>query len=432
MGLGPRVKARKTGPKTGLKPGRSPDSQRWWIAGHGFADLNPQDYRSEGGTWFVSFPPGPVLFYLPTVLFGLPPIPDIPLTWLLAALVAPLLDRCWQKPPFSLQARYRAALALAFVCATPLASIAIQGQVWFLAQVTFVVASCLSLWVYAEYKSAGGAGLAAAWALCCRPSAALGLCAAMVFWIFWTSTETAPSKSLRRRQVFTFLFPVAAAALALALFNYLRFGDPLEFGHRFLQVRWSQRILEQGLFSFDYLPRNLSAWLWLGPRWSGRHGFPQVSIHGLGWLWSCLWLFLWPLYLASKTLAIRKKTLSLGFSLAFVLALAPALAYQNSGQLQWSYRFGVDALPLLAMAIACAYPAYPRHPGHPGSSTPALQQQRGAKRGALGLCIAILLATALQLYGAWMWRHRPGHLFVSDPRGWPFEEEFSSNKRGPG
>lgn len=358
-------------------------AHRWWIPGRGLVDLRANAYRVQERRWFVSFPPGPAIFFLLPLLLSLPLPPDIPLVWMLAATIPPSLDLALTSTRFGPPALPRSLLALAALFATPLWSLAIQGQVWFLAQVSFIAASALglALWGPRARAQALTAGLFA-FALACRPSGALGLFGGLA--ILLASEQRGLGWPQRMRRSWPLLLP-CAMALLLAAWNWKRFGDPFEFGHAFLQVRWQERIQERGLFSWSYLYRNISCFLWQPPRLSW---LPRISIHGLGWLFGSPWI-LW----ASSAPPKSQRHL-LG---AALLVLLPALFYQNSGQLQTSYRFALDALPLWIIAIA-------------------------ASKRLQGRIAKITLVWALLVNGtlAWMWLHEFSDLFVFEPRGWPW------------
>lgn len=358
-------------------------AHRWWIPGRGLVNLRASAYRIQNEAWFVSFPPGPALFFLLPLVLGLPLLPDIPLLWMLAATVPPSLDLALAPTRFGPSGLPRSLLALAALFATPLWGLAIQGQVWFLAQVTFIAASALGLALWGQRPGAKAITAALfAFALACRPSASLGLLAALT--ILLAREQRGLDLQARLAKSWPLLIP-GAMDLLLAAWNWQRFGDPFEFGHAFLQVRWQERIQERGLFSWSYLYRNLSCFLWQAPQWSWP---PRVSIHGLGWVLSCPWI-LWASIAAPKG---QRRLLG-----AALLVLLPALFYQNSGQLQTSYRFALDALPLWMIAIA------------------------GSRRLHERLT-KVTLVWALLLNGtlAWMWLHEFSSLFVFEPRGWPW------------
>jgi hypothetical protein len=89
----------------------------------------------------------------------------------------------------------------------------------------------------------------------------------------------------------------------------------------------------------------------------------------------------------------------LGLALAACAVALPALLYQNSGQVQFSYRFALDFLPFLLVLLVLGG-------GARGRWFPAL----------------VVLAALVELHGAWWYARAPGSLFVRDP-WWPFAPE---------
>src|SRR5262249_24214474 len=81
--------------------------------------------------------------------------------------------------------------------------------------------------------------------------------------------------------------------------NRARFGDPFEFGHRFLAIGWRPRIDKWGLFSYHYLGRNLAVILTdlpfidIGRAAAQKSAAPfQINVHGLP-LWITSPFFAW-------------------------------------------------------------------------------------------------------------------------------------------
>jgi hypothetical protein len=139
-----------------------------------------------------------------------------------------------------------------------------------------------------------------------------------------------------------------SAVLAVALWhNQARFGDPFEFGYRFLTIRWQARMNAWGLFDYHYLGRNLAVVLTSLP-WIMRESDPvpfQINTHGLA-LWvttpAYLWL-LWPR---------RWSALHLALWLSVGAVAVPTLFYQNTGWVQFGYRFSNDYAVLLFALLA--------------------------------------------------------------------------------
>lgn len=375
---------------------KDPDLQahRWWIPGRGLRDLAPEHYRKGDRRWFVSFPPGPAIWFLLPLWLGLPPLPDTPLTWLLAATVPVTLDLAIRGRWPTLPKPWSIGLALGSLFASAMVGIAVQGQVWFLAQISFaaLLSAGLACWFQGGRRLAWLASLCWGLALTCRPSTSLGVLAAVGVLAMRTpgpATGSSPGISARRwSQALMRLFkPLAGPLLclgAMATWNWHRFGSVLEFGHHFLEIRWLTRIQSHGMFDTSYLAKNITSFLFLPPRDVSPL---TLSIHGIGWIWSTPWL-VWLSFRRGNDWALLA---------CVALGVAPALFYQNTGQLQTSYRFAVDLLPLWSLAIA-----------------PALSQQR--RRFVVLGGYALLLHVVL----AWAWVHHPELIFGSRPSAWPF------------
>ena len=142
-----------------------------------------------------------------------------------------------------------------------------------------------------------------------------------------------------------FALPLAAVVSIAMWHTAVRFGDPFEFGHRFLQIRWRSRIETWGLFSTHYLPRNLTVFFLSLPWLIESNPFVRITRHGLA-LWftspNLLWS-LWPKKPDATILALWAAVLP--------TALCTML-YQNTGWVQFGYRFSLDYLPLLFVLVA--------------------------------------------------------------------------------
>ena len=349
-------------------------------------ELDRRQVESREPTWYVSFPPGPALFFLPFVgLFGVS-ILDVLLTAFIGALAPLLLLRALDRIRGEASPEHLWA-AFAFLAASPFVFVASHGNVWFTAQTIACVAMLGYLGSAADADEPGRAGLWLSLALATRPH--------LAFACLWFFAEWRKSGS-DLRALLRFAAPILVVGLGLALHNYLRFEKIFEFGHRFLDIRWQTRMQEQGQFSFDYLLRNLRCAFWLWPQLSSEAPFFKVSLHG-----SALWLgapWLAALFFSGREL-YRGRALSLW--LCVLVVALPSLLYHNSGQRQFSYRFALDWLPMATVALA----------------------MHGAflRRSVRALIIAGALYEAI---GAWHFDRSPQKIFVVEPLGWPFEDEF--------
>jgi hypothetical protein len=148
-----------------------------------------------------------------------------------------------------------------------------------------------------------------------------------------------------------FLVGLALPLAAVAWYNVVRFGSPLEFGYGLIvsgingQSVLAEPWYAQGIESLSYIPRNLYAMLfrsfdfveqapWLRPNWMG------ASI-----------LLTMPALLYLLRARLRDPLVAWCLAAAG-LALVPDLLHGNVGFAQFGYRFILDALPYLWIALA--------------------------------------------------------------------------------
>jgi hypothetical protein len=225
--------------------------------------------------------------------------------------------------------------------------VAVQGTVWFAAHVSAVAFVCLFVLWSLGARRPFLAGLALGVAMSCRPTTLL------LAPFFVIESITAPSNapdahraSLWRRlaPLAWFALPLGLVGVALMWHNAARFEDPFEFGHRFLQVRWRSRIETWGLFSAHYLPRNLTVFFLSLPWLLESSPFVRITRHGLA-LWfttpNLLWS-VWPKKVDSTIVALWAGVLPTALC---------TLLYQNTGWVQFGYRFSLDYLPLLLVLV---------------------------------------------------------------------------------
>ncbi len=358
-----------------------------------FADA--QRYR-----WYVSFPPLPALVILPLVaLFGL--ATRDALFWAILAGLGPsllyVLFRFLRETGRSDRSpRDDLLLTALFAFGTPFFFTAVQGTVWFAAHVVAVPLLVLYVLFAIDARRPVWAGVALGLAFMTRPTTALlaiffGLAAlqasrpddveaadpdALVWkrialWLRGVRWGSA------LRRIALFAAPILVVGAIAMWLNVARFHSPFAFGHRYLQIRWRGRIERWGLFNYHYLSKNLAVFLASLPWLSAEPPYIQVSGHGLA-LWvttpGLLWV-LWP----------KRTTHRMAF---LWLAIGPVmlldLMYQNSGWLQFAYRFALDYLPLLFVLLAL-----------------------GRRRFGPGFWALALLAIALNTFGAATFNRAP-------------------------
>lgn len=328
-----------------------------------FQGADKERYR-----WYVSFPPFPAAVIAPVVaIFGLATLDR--LFWALLAGLAPamlfVVLRWLRESGRSGRSRRDDYLLTAlFGLGTVFYFVAVQGSVWFAAQVVATILLFAYIYFALDAQRPLLAGLMLGSAALCRPATALlGIfyvleavrvarrqpstaADADANWVDVVREWLAPvqwREVLRRALPFT---AVAIAVFSLGLWhNYARFGDLFEFGHRFLQIRWRSRIETWGLFGYHYFGRNLAIFVASLPWLLDNAPYLRISRHGLA-LWfttpNLLWT-LWPRRVGGTLVAAW---------LALLPVAVLTLLYQNSGWIQFGYRFSLDYMPLLFVILA--------------------------------------------------------------------------------
>lgn len=363
------------------------------------------DFALHAGRHFVVFPPFPALLILPLVALagGAERVPD-GLFFLFLAGIGPAvlwlsLEKLRRIGQSERSERENLALALLFTFGTVYFFTAVQGTVWFAAHVVGVALAAAYLYLALDAEHPLWAGIA----LCLAFFTRAPLLLAGALFVFEAVRAAAPADALcplreplgyaraldpRRlsRSLGWFLAPVVAGLVVALVYNAARFGDPTEPGYRYLTVAWKTRIQTWGLFSYHYLGRNLAVILTSLP-WVGDGAAPfRINQHGLAlWLTTPLYfLLLWPK---------RRPKVQAALWAGAIGAALPALFYQNTGWLQFGYRFSNDFSVFLFALLAIG--------GWP------------LRRGVLGLA---LIGVAINAFGAWTFgREECRRFYVADP-----------------
>lgn len=328
--------------------------------------------QSLGKTYYVSFPPAPALLMLPLAAIWGPRANDVLPTVAIAALALPLM--------FLVLGRLREAgastrtrgediwLSLALGFGTVFFFAAVQGRVWFTAH-AFGVVLCLGYVLCAiEARRPLLAGVLLGLATLTRTPMAF------LFPLFafeaWRMSGGRAGLARMLRLGAGFAAPVVAIAVIAMIHNAVRFGDPGAFGHTFLDVRQQARMELEGLFSLDYLSRNLAVALALLPSFSTAPPYASISGHGLA-IWFTSPFLLWALW------PRQRGPVHTALLVSAATVAVPSLLYQNSGWFQFGYRFSLDYMVLLVLLVAV-----------------------GGRPLGRGFRAAVVLAIAINLFGA--------------------------------
>ncbi|MDD9933757.1 MAG: hypothetical protein OXT09_09145 [Myxococcales bacterium] len=322
---------------------------------------NRNDWALYEGRWYVSFPPFPAVVVAPLVaVWGVRAWDR--LFWALLAGLGPallfvLLRRLSVAGHSERSTRDNLLLTALFAFGSVYYYTSVQGTVWHAAHVVATILLALYLLFAVGARHPLLAGLALGCAFMTRPATA-PLCLIFALEALRVSRRDgtpAPDglggvlrlshvdTAALLRRCLVFAAPILAIGCLAMWLNAARFDDPFEFGHSHLQIRWRPRIEKWGLFNYHYLAKNLSVFLAGLPWLTAESPHVMISRHGLA-LWvttPAFLLLLWPRR-STPTLT------ALTFAAACVALLD--LCYQNSGWVQFGYRFSLDyAVVLIAM-----------------------------------------------------------------------------------
>jgi hypothetical protein len=329
-----------------------------WLHGQLHLRVHPpdgNDWARVGDRWHVSFPPGPALLMLPGVaLFGFEYV-DVSFTVGFAALNVLLfflvLERLRRSGDSGRSRGENAGLALLLAFGTVAFSCSVRGEVWFTAEVLGVTGTCLYL--LAAHRSAHPFLAGAAWSFAAvtRTPLAFSLVYFLAEVIAGETTLSSAARGAatwrdpaRIRKVALFALGALPLVAFAAFTNWARFGSPADFGHaHFWNNRVNPDIHRYGLFSLHYLERQLHAAFTRMPRLENG----RLSYHpdGMSLLVTTplFALLLWPR---------ARPRLHLPLWLTVAAAALPGFLYQNTGYVQFGYRFSLDYTPYLFMLLA--------------------------------------------------------------------------------
>lgn len=316
------------------------------------ASLAPSlDLAAFGGRFFVPYPPTPAALAAPLVALVGRKVHHGVLHVALAAAILPAFYLALRRFTSETEHGERERLWLVGLLAfgTPVAALAVNSNVYFTGQIAAVVFSCLYLAAAWRGQRPGWAGLALGAAFLSRSAVVLAF--PIVLAEIWRARPPRAAGALFRDSRLGAAGRFAAglgALVALAgLYNWLRFGNPLDFGYSYLGWRNDPVFARWGLFSLAYLERNLHAALTSLPVLLPAFPFLTFNPEGLSLLITTPVLAVLP-FLRGWTLTAKAALLASG------LIFLTALLYANTGFAQYGYRYAADFLPFLILGMALA------------------------------------------------------------------------------
>jgi len=299
--------------------------------------------------YFISFPPFPGVVMLPFVAAIGYNTNDVLITVLVGGLNAVLLFWFLQllvtRGHSKRNQRDNVILTLAFAFGTVAFFSSVRGEVWFTALIMGIAVNIGFMMASLDLKHPMLAGLLIGLGFATRTP--ILFCGMFFAWqLFFPGNIWQRGRwPVILKTGIKFAVPLVAVLAVLAWYNASRFGDPGEFGHAFLSGGAGERVRTHGMFSFAYLNRNLLSGLLAMPRFTTEAPYVMISNHGIGMLATTPFMFflLWPR---------ERPPLRVALWLAVAAAAIPGFFYQNTGWVQFGFRFALDYMPYLFALLA--------------------------------------------------------------------------------
>ncbi len=302
------------------------------------------------GEYYLSFPPVPSVILLPFVAI-LGSATAVPSNLIIAILG--MLTACGTFCIFSAR-KLSAETCLFWALFVMLGSntfwLSTSGGVWFMAQVSNL---CFLVWgiFFAQKQTWQGNCFAAilfSLAVGCRPFSILIL-ALFFLWLLITKIK---EHAQIKNWLLPFCLPFGFSfliGLCMAVYNYIRFGDILEFGHSYLY----EFIYVGDQFSLSYIWTNILRLLRpviltenLGIDFPIFDGFMFFIANPI--------FLMWFIYAIKRLLSKKFKWQECVLFISFVLAIIFYCAHRTLGTWQFGARYIADLIPYVIIA-ECLY-----------------------------------------------------------------------------
>lgn len=310
------------------------------------------DLTFYGLKWYVPFPPLPALLLVPYMWWtGAQTADTVLFSLILSAtnvmLVYGMLVALVQRRLANIGRSDVIWLTLLFGLGSIHLYMAMQGSVWFLAQLATFTFATLAVWLAVSRSHPLWIGLALAIAMLGRPH--IALLGPLLLAIWWVDRDPSAGYADLIKQAVWIILPLFLAVGSLLWYNDARFEDPLDFGYTSQNVDpFLEDDLETyGQFNLYFVPRNLKALLWATPELDGEGELPGFWPNRQGmsiFLTTPAFLFL--LWQGRWDWLYAGAWISLG------LILVPLLTYYNTGWWQFGYRFSLDFMMILMLLLA--------------------------------------------------------------------------------
>lgn len=294
------------------------------------------------GKYYLSFPPLPSVVMLPFVLLFGEKTPSNLVSALYGIFTAMIAYKILKKA--GMKRGGAVFFAIAYVWGSNMLWLSTSGGVWFLAQGLnmLLLTACV---YFAQQKMRVAAYAMAALAVGCRPFSVCMFLPLMAY--FYMVDKDRPRADRIRGQIRPLIIP-AFIALCYMLYNYVRFGNVLEFGHNYLPEFTES---EKGQFSLSYILPNLYNLLLRPVTLRADLTLEYPLFDGFMFYIANPMFLIWFAAVVKDVLQKRLDAVRLCIVIAVLAELLLLCAHKTLGGWQFGARYTVDMLPMALMYL---------------------------------------------------------------------------------
>ena len=289
------------------------------------------------GQYYVSFPPVPSVILWPlTLLFG-EMTPDNLLVKLYALGACLLMYFTFRRAAYGKVQAALGAFLIAF--ASSMLPLTMEGAVWYHAQVLAFFLTIGAICLIAMDKPTIGLFLYAL-AVGCRPFNALYGLPLMLIYISLCMREQTGFAYIAKRMWKGIVLGLMVAA-GYAVYNFVRFGNPLEFGHNHLPEFSFQGGTQ---FSLGHVAKNIKEF-WFRMPFSLYDGALHLQKFGFSMFIACPVLALLPVWFVQDLFGRKVNREKVLILVTFLVHMFLLLLHRTFGGYQFGARYAVDLIP---------------------------------------------------------------------------------------
>ena len=294
------------------------------------------------GKYYLSFPPLPSVVMLPFVLLFGERTPSNLVSALYGIFTAMIAYKILKKA--GMKRGGAVFFAIAYVWGSNMLWLSTSGGVWFLAQGLnmLLLTACV---YFAQQKMRVAAYAMAALAVGCRPFSVCMFLPLMAY--FYMADKDRPMADRIRGQIRSLIIP-AFIALCYMLYNYVRFGNVLEFGHNYLPEFTES---EKGQFSLSYILPNLYNLLLRPVTLRADLTLEYPLFDGFMFYIANPMFLIWFAAVVKDVLQKKLDAVRLCIVIAVLIELLLLCAHKTLGGWQFGARYTVDMLPMALMYL---------------------------------------------------------------------------------